>query len=161
MTEEQQVSRVQQAAEAVQKWFLENVSEGLQETRISYAPRNALSDYPSDRYAIFITPEDVSIFDKAHDKAKFTEVVTLTVSIVRRLENIENPTEEMNQNMKFLQDIRDRLRFRNGKFPIQFQIVENTTSRPLYDREKLETENAFYSYFLMEVSVNGTRARQV
>ncbi|MDO4424154.1 MAG: hypothetical protein Q4D17_00080 [Planctomycetia bacterium] len=161
MTEEQQVSRVQQAADAVQEWFLENVSEGLQETRISYAPRNALSDYPSDRYAIFITPEDVSIFDKAHDKAKFTEVVTLTVSIVRRLENIEDPTEEMNANMAFLQDIRDRLRFRNGKFPIQFQIVENTTSRPLYDREKLETENIFYSYFLMEVSVNGTRARQV
>jgi|GEM_PF-3397675 len=161
MNETQNVSRVQQATEAVQEWFLENVSEGLQETRISYAPRNALSDYPLDRYAIFITPEDVSIFDKAHDKAKFTEVVTLTVSIVRRLENIEDPTEEMNQNMKFLQDIRDRLRFRNGKFPIQFQIVENTTSRPLYDREKLETENAFYSYFLMEVSVNGTRARQV
>lgn len=159
MTEKQQVSRVQQAAEAVQEWFLENVSEGLQETRISYAPRNAISDYPSDRYAIFITPEDVSIFDKAHDKAKFTEVVTLTVSIVRKLENIENPTEEMNANMLFLQDIRDKLRFRNRKFPIQFQIVENTTSRPLYDREKLETENAFYSYFLMEVSVNGTRAR--
>ncbi|MBQ2822729.1 MAG: hypothetical protein IJF17_14235 [Thermoguttaceae bacterium] len=161
MNETQKVSRVQQAAEAVQKWFLENVLEGLQETRISYAPRNALSDYPSDRYAIFITPEDVSIFDKAHDKAKFTEIVTLTISIVRRLENIEDPTEEMNANMLFLQDIRDKLRFRNGKFPIQFQIVENTTSRPLYDREKLETENAFYSYFLMEVSVNGTRARQV
>ena len=161
MTENQEVSRVQQAAEAVQEWFLETIPEGLQETKIAYAPRNALSDYPSDRYAIFITPEDVSIFDKAHDKAKFTEVVTLTVSIVRRLENIEDPTEEMNVNMAFLQDIRDRLRFRNGKFPIQFQIVENTTSRPLYDREKLETENAFYSYFLMEVSVNGTRARQV
>ena len=80
-------SRVQIAAEAVQNWLQEEIQDA-QDIQVSYAPRNALSDFPADKYALFLTPEDVSIFDKVHDKTKFTEVVTLTLSIVRKIETI-------------------------------------------------------------------------
>lgn len=150
-------NRVLMASKELEEWLSSFVSTA--KIVRSYAPRQAVNCLENNQIVIFVTPEDVTCIDKNHNKKKFYDEIVFTLSIVCKVSH-EDFTQEVDKLLEVVQEIRDALRFRHisGSCEVDIRYVENTQSRPLYDREKLELENLFISFLLVEVRIDAVRA---
>ena len=154
------MNRVVEAGEIL-KSFLQSVISTATITR-TYTPAARLDGTDLSTLQIFLTPEDVRCDLKTHNGKKFTDYVTYTIAIVQKVTDTSDPTTEVDGLLETVQTIRDSLIFQfhpatSNTLRLITTQAENSSSRPLYERGRLEDQNLFCSFLLVEVMVNGQK----
>lgn len=125
----------------------------------SYIPNRAAADI-SLTPMIFVTPEDVATEITNHNGEKFTDRVTFTICLTQKVADLTNPTNEADNLVEILQNIRDYFRlktFYSSGLKIITPSAEHSTSRPLYNRKFLEDGNVFVGLLFLEVQIKGIK----
>ena len=154
------MSRVAEAGKAL-KSHLESLLPSATVSR-TYTPGAKLEDSDLTGLQIFLTPEDTRTDLITHNGGKFRDFVTYTIAIVQKISDIADPTQEVDSLLDTVEKIRDSFIFEfhhTNTYPIKLVTTqaENSSARPLYHRGKLEDQNLFVSYLLVEVVINGKK----
>ena len=155
------MSRVDEAGKAL-KSHLESLLPTATIIR-TYTPGAKLEDSDLTGLQIFLTPEDTRTDLTTHNGRKFRDFVTYTIAIVKKISDLTDPTQEVDSLLDTVEEIRDSFIFEfhhTNTYPIKLVTTqaENSSARPLYQRGKLEDQNLFVSFLLVEVIVNGQKA---
>ena len=125
----------------------------------TYTPAVAFAHLDANETTVLVTFEDVLTDSVNSMGTKWTDVLSFTVAVVHRLENLVDATAEADDVLELVQRIRDGFRYRSHvvdtmSLRVVTTTAEHSASRPPYVRSKLD-ENLFVGFLLVEVRING------